>query len=992
MASSDIEKVISEENADKEPAEIIPGFATIEEFTKDGFKTLVEATRNSNSLPQDRDWDFYNTHQSFRNLMSKQGDDILHLINDILKEQSVHGNIKNRDLQEKIELIVEANDTILERVANNLDELAGIKKNPELPVEIQTVSAQLPVNGSWNKLNNATFTVSSKLTPTKSPAPASSNAIRLLTGKNIQRPQASFKDKIDNSRSPWEPRIKDKPNSLKPLAIFLEETEDGLGEVFSHPYEFELDRFEPAPEQLTYVSPVVKPKPLVDTPLRMVTTSEELDALVEDLRKYKEIAVDLEHHSYRTFLGITCLMQISTADTDYIIDTLTLRDKLHVLNEVFTKPSIVKVFHGADHDIEWLQRDLSLYIVNMFDTHQAAKQLSYAQLSLAYLLRKFCQIDANKHFQLADWRIRPLPEELKTYAREDTHYLLYIYHMMRNELLDLGNKSTNILKSVIQASTNICKKRYVKPVLHENSHMELYRKCKKLFDNRQMYALKHVYKWRDELARAEDESTGFVLPNHMMLQIAELLPREMQGVLACCNPIPPLVRANLLDIHKIILRAREQSVVKPILSEEARSRGSTQHASKLNMDNVLHCPHDLSKAEEFRDDLPTLLGDRLKRNQAQPVDDVTLLVQHTPAISVFHTPDNSDTETDQCIAPAIRQKMKKIKFLGPYERYKLVKTYVQAEEAKEKLQAETQDKEQKTATDDRTDEDRISALHKHFIQVSNIAPQIQPDSVDETPTPASTSVDVPAQKRNVESTKHMALNEMKGRKRKRAMFEEDHSLTHDNDQIMDNTLHTPVPNIHTTHRRPQKNSEDPTQNNKTGKGKKRRKKNKQQQQQQKQNQSSNQAVTTDTTVNSPQQRQRDNNRPNHKQQQSNAVSAQQRLERKRNYEERIKRKAFRNNETNQQEPQPQHGGKRKKYENNSEDTSRPFDYSAVDFGQFQGGAGSAHRPKDVRSNFKPRGQKNRKFQNIGRNNNRSSTFDGGRGGRGRGGGRGGTKR
>lgn len=81
---------------------------------------------------------------------------------------------------------------------------------------------------------------------------------------------------------------------------------------------------------------------------------------------------------------------------------------------------------------------------------------------------------------------------------------------MRNELLDLGNKSTNILKSVIQASTNICKKRYVKPVLHENSHMELYRKCKKLFDNRQMYALKHVYKWRDELARAEDESTGWV--------------------------------------------------------------------------------------------------------------------------------------------------------------------------------------------------------------------------------------------------------------------------------------------------------------------------------------------------------------------------------------------------------------------------------------------------------------------------------------------------
>jgi hypothetical protein len=36
-------------------------------------------------------------------------------------------------------------------------------------------------------------------------------------------------------------------------------------------------------------------------------------------------------------------MQISTRDTDYIIDTLLLRDKLYCLNEVFTKPSIVKV-------------------------------------------------------------------------------------------------------------------------------------------------------------------------------------------------------------------------------------------------------------------------------------------------------------------------------------------------------------------------------------------------------------------------------------------------------------------------------------------------------------------------------------------------------------------------------------------------------------------------------------------------------------------------
>lgn len=72
----------------------------------------------------------------------------------------------SRDLDEKIELVIEANDVILERVANNLDELAGIRKNPQLPVEIQTVSAELPISGSWNKINSAKIIVETSPVPT----------------------------------------------------------------------------------------------------------------------------------------------------------------------------------------------------------------------------------------------------------------------------------------------------------------------------------------------------------------------------------------------------------------------------------------------------------------------------------------------------------------------------------------------------------------------------------------------------------------------------------------------------------------------------------------------------------------------------------------------------------------------------------------------------------------------------------------------------------
>lgn len=350
------------------------------------------------------------------------------------------------------------------------------------------------------------------------------------------------------------------------MAILPEYDDDGHIESYLHPYEFELSKFVPNQSRLSK-GEAIKPKKLEETELMYVDNESQLTAMMKELAEAKEIAVDVEHHSYRTFQGITCLLQLSTRTKDYIIDTLSLREELHVLNEITANPKILKVFHGADSDVEWLQRDLSIYIVNMFDTHQAAKRLGLARLSLAFLLKHYCQIDADKSLQLADWRMRPLPAELISYARQDTHHLLYIYDLLRNELIAKANGKTNLLLNVYKASTEVCKKRYVKVTIKPDSHMELYRKSKRIFDNRQFYALKELFQWRDTIARTEDESYAYVLPNHMMLQIAENLPREMQGILACCNPIPPLVRQHLHVLHRFILQAREQPLTKVKFNE-----------------------------------------------------------------------------------------------------------------------------------------------------------------------------------------------------------------------------------------------------------------------------------------------------------------------------------------------------------------------------------------------------------------------------------------
>lgn len=41
----------------------------------------------------------------------------------------------------------------------------------------------------------------------------------------------------------------------------------------------------------------------------------------------------------------------------------------------------------------------------MFDTGQAARVLGFESFGLAYLLKRFCNVKANKEYQLADWRL-----------------------------------------------------------------------------------------------------------------------------------------------------------------------------------------------------------------------------------------------------------------------------------------------------------------------------------------------------------------------------------------------------------------------------------------------------------------------------------------------------------------------------------------------------------------------------------------------------------
>lgn len=90
-------------------------------------------------------------------------------------------------------------------------------------------------------------------------------------------------------------------------------------------------------------------------------------------------------------------MQLSTRSRDYIIDTLALRSHVGAaLARPFADADILKVLHGADSDVLWLQKDFGLFLVNMMDTGQAASILDLPK-GLAALLQHFCQVSVCSH-------------------------------------------------------------------------------------------------------------------------------------------------------------------------------------------------------------------------------------------------------------------------------------------------------------------------------------------------------------------------------------------------------------------------------------------------------------------------------------------------------------------------------------------------------------------------------------------------------------------
>lgn len=431
---------------------------------------------------------------------------------------------------------------------------------------------------------------------------------------NIQKPQLLFDVKPENNfNNPFKPFLTSKPHASASLdnSLTLRPNEDGMLQ-YQHPYATEIWEYEYPSFVYTWSEPHPC-RPFDTTTATLVDDFAAVKVMLEELKKSTIIAVDLEHHDLHSYIGIVSLMQISTRDRDWIIDTLKpWRRKLEILNQVFADPTILKVLHGAHMDILWLQRDLGLYVVGLFDTFHASRVLGYPGGSLAYLLKRFVGFDAQKQYQTADWRIRPLPQEMFNYARSDTHFLLYIFDHMRNELIEMSNFEDyrhNRIQAVLARSKETSVQRYEHPIYDKSCgqgpggwYLQLQR-YPVLFSREQFAVFRRIHHWRDTVAREEDESPHQILSRNALTTVSQALPRDIPSLLTVCHPTSSYVRLRAPDLLETIRRGIVDSVdaleMHDVLSEISSKLGlSKSQKTALPEGNV---PKNSTKFE-----VPTL--------------------------------------------------------------------------------------------------------------------------------------------------------------------------------------------------------------------------------------------------------------------------------------------------------------------------------------------------------------------------------------------------
>ena len=156
----------------------------------------------------------------------------------------------------------------------------------------------------------------------------------------------------------------------------------------------------------------------------MIRNTKELGEVAARLKAEGLVSLDTEFIWRNTYRPLLCVVQLGARDgTSWVVDCLTGLNT-DPLADLLADPSVVKVLHAAQQDLEHLSHWTGASPVNIFDTQIAAAFAGFpSMMSLQKLLFEAIDVGLAKTETVTDWSQRPLTAAQEAYALDDVRYL-----------------------------------------------------------------------------------------------------------------------------------------------------------------------------------------------------------------------------------------------------------------------------------------------------------------------------------------------------------------------------------------------------------------------------------------------------------------------------------------------------------------------------------------------------------------------------------------
>jgi len=255
---------------------------------------------------------------------------------------------------------------------------------------------------------------------------------------------------------------------------------------------------------------------------KFITSDGDLASACDTLAKENLIGVDLEADSMHSFTEKICLIQVAGSDMAYLIDPFKISD-FSPFSALLVDPDIIKVFHGSDFDVRSLDRELSVEIVNLFDTEIACRFLNVKERGLGALLKGHFDVDVDKRFQKVDWSRRPLKEDMIEYSVGDVAHLSDLYDRLLASLDEIGRYDWAKEEFEHQAKVKY----------EPNNQPPLFKRFKGAgkLDNRTLAVLEALLQVRLEMAGKKDLPLFKIISNQSVLAMATQKPASVQKMI-----------------------------------------------------------------------------------------------------------------------------------------------------------------------------------------------------------------------------------------------------------------------------------------------------------------------------------------------------------------------------------------------------------------------------------------------------------------------------